>query len=243
MPRANRSNLAQKLAAVALGAATLAITAGQLPAQAAAAYGPLPPVQPIPGGFTAVVASTTIGPAGGTIGPVTVNGCTAVLTVPAGTFATPVQITITAPSASQVGNAGHPGDRAVCGVGVLIQVNGTLYTGKFGHSLTLTIAGFGIKPGDRVAVWDGKAFVFVSATVAGATAQIKAAGANDDFAVLAPGGGRSGSLRSEATVAARSSQGTRAAEAVLTSLFLAPASLSPAGIGVLAPEWLAIISR
>ena len=30
---------------------------------------------------------------------------------------------------------------------------------------------------------------------------------------------------------------------VLTSLFFAPAGLSPAGIGVLAPEWLGEISQ
>ena len=101
----------------------------------------------------------------------------------------------------------------------------------------------GIKAGDRVAVWNGQAFVFASATVAGDTARVRAVGSNDAFAVLAPGGGRSESPLGGATVAARSSQGTRAAEAVLTRLFLAPASLSPAGIGVLAPEWLDIISR
>lgn len=241
MPRANRSNLAQKLATVALGAVTLAMTAGQFPAQAQASYGPAIPVPPAPGGYTSVVASTTMGSARGTIGPVAVDGCRAFLTVPAGTFTTPVQITITAPSASGVGNAGHPGDRAVCGVGVLIQVNGAFYTGKVGHSLTLSLTGFGIKAGDRVAVWNGQAFVFISATVAGDTARIRAVGPDDAFAVLAPGGGRSESSRGRATLTARSSQGTQ--EAVLTRLFLAPASLSPAGIGVLAPEWLAIISR
>ena len=34
-----------------------------------------------------------------------------------------------------------------------------------------------------------------------------------------------------------------AREAVLTRLFLTPAGLSPAGTGVLAPEWLTIVSR
>ena len=241
MPRANRSNLAQKLAVVALGAATLAITAGQLPAQAA--YGPTIPLQPVPGGYTAVVASTTLGSAGGSMGPVAVDGCSAFLRVRPGTFTTPLQVTITAPSASGVGDAGHPGNRALCGVGVLVQVNGTVYTGNFSHSLTLAITGSGIKAGDRVAAWNGQAFVFAPATVAGHTARVRAVGSNDAFAVLAPGGGRSESPPGLATVAARSSQGARAAEAVLASLFLAPASFSPAGIGVLAPEWLAIINR
>src|ERR1700728_251092 len=87
MPRAQRFHLAQTLATVALGAATLAIAyAGQLPALA---YGPPPP--PAPGGFQSVVTSTTIGPGGGVVGPIEVDGCKVSVTVPAGTFSTPVQ--------------------------------------------------------------------------------------------------------------------------------------------------------
>jgi hypothetical protein len=232
MPRVKRFHLAQTLATVALGAATLAIAyAGQLPAQA---YGP-PPPPPAPGGYTAVVTSVTIGPAGGVIGPVEIDGCRVSLTVPPGTFKTQVQISLTAPSVAGVGNGGHPGFRTVCGAGVLIQVNGKPYTGSFGHSLTLIISGFAIKPGDRVAVWNGKTFVFVSATVAGDAARISVTGSGEDFAVLAPGGGGGGTA-----AVVHSSHGSR--QAVLTSLFLAPAGSYPAGIGVLAPEWLTAVS-
>jgi hypothetical protein len=239
MPREKRSNLAQKLAIVALGAATLAIAyAGQLPALA---YGP-PPPPPAPGGYQSVVASTTIGPAGGLVGPVEVDGCKVALRVPAGTFTTDVQVTITAPSVTGIGDGGHPGYHAVCGVGVGIAVNGKAYTGTYGHSLTLVISGFELRPGDRVAVWNGKTFVFVGATVQGYSAVISFKGSGEDFAVLAPGGDGGGrSPRRGVNAAVRTSHGAR--EEVLTSLFLRPAGPSPAGIGVMAPEWLTIISR
>ena len=245
MPREKRSNLAQKLAIVALGAATLAIAyAGQLPALA---YGPPPPPPVAPGGFQSVVTSTTVGPAGATIA-INIGPCKASLTVPPGTFTTQVQITITAPSVAGIGNAGHPGYHAICGVGVGITVNGKIYTGTFGHRLTLTIAGFAIRQGDRVVVWNGSSFVFVPATVAGYGLKFSFTGSGEDFAVLAPGGrgggggaGQFASPRRGVNAAVRTSHGTR--EAVLTSLFLAPAGMSPAGIGVLAPEWLTINSR
>ena len=239
MPRAQRFHLAQKLAVVALGAATLAIGTGQLPALA---YGGPPPPPPAPGGFIAVVTSQTVGPGGGVIGPVGVGACRVALTVPPGTFKTQVQITLTAPSVQGIGDGGQPGYRAVCGVGVLIQVNGKPYTGDFARSLTLDISGFSIGQGARVVVWNGKEFVPVHATIAGPTVRISFTGSNEDFAVLMPsGGGRSGSPR---TGVAAVKHGTRVAGGVvLTSLYFAPADLSPAGIGVLAPEWLGEISR
>src|ERR1700727_3409554 len=100
MPREKRSNLAQKLAIVALGAATLAIAyAGQLPALA---YGPPPPPPVAPGGYQAVVTSTTVGPAGASI-VINIGACRATLTVPPGTFSTQVQRTITAPNVREIG--------------------------------------------------------------------------------------------------------------------------------------------
>ena len=211
MPRAMRSNLALKLATVALGAATLAIAAGQLPAQAA--YGPPPPPPNAPGGFHAVITSQTIGPAGGVIGPVRINGLTVALTIRPGTFTTPVQITLTAPNPLEIGAGGHPGYRAVGGVGVQIEVNGKPYTGNFGHSLTLDISGFAIWPGVRVGVWNGTKFKFIAATVSGPTVRVSFVG-SEDFAVFAPtggGGGRggqqAGSARSgRATAVARSTR-------------------------------------
>ena len=86
----------------------------------------------LPGGYQAVVTSTTVGPAGASIA-INIGACRATLTVPPGTFSTQVQLTITAPNVREIGNAGHPGYRAICGIGVGITVNGTIYTGTFGH--------------------------------------------------------------------------------------------------------------
>ena len=237
MPRALRFHLTHKLAVVALGAATLAIGTGQLPALA---YGG-PPPPPAPGGYTAVVTSQTIGPGGGVIGPVGVGICSVALTVPSGTFESPVQITITAPTVADIGDGGQPGYRAVCGVGVLIQVNGQLYTGGFGHSLTLDISGITIRHNARVVVWNGKKFVPVSATIAGPTLRLSVRRSNGDFAVLVPGGGTGPGSAQAAAVTARGKR--MAGSVVLTSLFIASPGMSPAGIGVLAPEWLAEISQ
>ena len=239
MPGAKRYHLAQKLATVALGAATLAIAnAGQLPAQAA--YGPPPPPPNAPGGYTAVVTSVTVGPDGRVIGPVEIDGCKVALTVPRGTFTTPVQITVTAPTVQGVGDGGHPGYLPVCGVGVLVQVKGKPYTGNFAHPLIPDISGPGITSGDRVGEWNGTEFKFISSPEAGDTG-------SEDFALFAPTGARfagqqTGSTRQGQVTAVF--RGSRAAEeAVLTSVFLAPVGGSSAGIGVLSPEWLAASSR
>jgi hypothetical protein len=239
MPRVKRFSLAQKLATVALGTATLAIAyAGQLPALA---YGSPPPPPVAPGGYQAVVTSTTVGPAGASIA-INIGACRATLTVPPGTFSTQVQLTITAPNVREIGDAGHPGYRAICGIGIAIAVNGTIYTGAFGHQLTVTITGFAIKHRDRVVLWNGTSFGFVPATVDAIGVHFSFTGSGEDFAVLAPRrGGQFVVPPGAVSAAVSSSHGTR--DAVVTSLFLTPVGLSPAGIGVLAPEWLTIISR
>jgi hypothetical protein len=241
MPGAKRFHLAQKLATVALGAATLAVVnPGMLPAQAA--YVPPPTSHPAPGGYKAVVTSVTVGPAGDRIGPVRIDGLEVTLTIPPGTFTTPVQITLTAPNELGVGS---PGYRAVGGVGVLITVNGKPYTGTLNHSLTLDISGAGITSRDHLAAWNGHSFQTVGAIVSGDTVQVSFKAPEADFVVLAPGGGGGRGGRGGATPTRFDSAATHGSRAgfVLTSLFIAPSGGSPAGIGVLAPEWLAAHSR
>ncbi len=239
MPGAKRFHLAQKLATVALGAATLAvINPGMLPAQAA--YVPPPTTTPAPGGYKAVVTSQTIPVTGGVI-RVRIDGLLVSLTIPAGTFSTPVQVTLTAPNDLGVGT---PGYRAIGGVGVLIEVNGKPYTGTFNHSLTLDISGAGITSRDHLAAWNGKSFQTVGAIVSGDTVQVSFRASEADFVVLAPGGGGGGGGRTGTarTRFAGATHGSREGF-VLTSMFLAPAGGSPAGIGVLAPGWMAAHSR
>ncbi len=237
MPGAKRFHLAQKLAIVALGAATLAVVnPGLLPAQAA--YVPPPTSHPAPGGYKAVVTSVTVGPAGAVI-RAHIDGLEVSLTIPPGTFKTPVQVSLLAPNALGVGSA-DPGYRAVGGVGVLITVNGKPYTGTFGHSLTLDISGAGITSRDRLAAWNGKTFVFVSSVESGDTEQISFKAAQADFIVLAPTGGRT--TRGPATHFAATDQ-RAAGNVVLDSVFFTPEGLSPLGVGVLAPRWLSAHNR
>ena len=75
---------------------------------------------------------------------------------------------------------------------------------------------------------------------------------SEDFAIFAPTGvaaavgpirrPRAGAARTGGTTAVTRA-GHMPEQAVLTSLYLAPAGSSPAGIGVLAPQWLAASSH
>ena len=184
MPRIMRYKLASKLATVAAGGATLAIAMGQLPAQA---YGPPPPPPP-PGGYHNVVTSQSCGPKGCVI-EARIDGLLVAVTVPAGDFAKPVQITLLAPNARGIGTGIHSCERAVGGVGIVVQVNGKTDTGAFAKPLTVELSGREIRAGDRVAVWNGTRFVFIGATETGDTEEFSYdSGAEQDFAVLAPSG-------------------------------------------------------
>jgi len=237
MPGAKRFHLAQKLATVALGAATLAVVnPGLLPAQAA--YVPPPTSKPAPGGYKAVVTSHTV-TSKGMVVTARIDGLGVSLTIPPGTFKTPVQVILTAPNTLGVGGA-DPGYRAVGGVGVLIEVNGKPYTGSFGHSLVLTISGAEITSRDHLAAWNGKTFVFVGSSQSGDARQVSFEASAADFILLAPSGG--GTTRGRTTRFAGASH--RGAEnMVLDSVYFTPDSLSPLGVGVLAPRWLAAHSR
>ncbi len=186
--------LGPRMAIVVLGgAATFVLGAGG--ALATASYGPPSPAAPVvPGGYTAVVISQTFGPAGGTLGPVRVNGIMTTLTVPAGAFPVTVQITLTAPDLAAVGGAGFAGHRAVAGVGVQVQENGLSYPGTFLKSLTLTMSSSSIIASSIVVVWNGSVFVAESAaTVAGGSASVSF-DSDPNFAVLAPTGGATGAI-------------------------------------------------
>jgi len=224
----------RKLAIAAVASTALAtVNLWQIPAQAG--YGPPPPPSPPPGGFVRVVTSRTIGPAGGRICPVRVDRSRVCLIVPRRAFSVPMQITITAPNLRRLGDAGHPGFRAISGVGILIQINGTTYTGPFNRRLVLRITRRGIRPRDRVVVWDGHRFGFFPAHEFGHTERTTfPSGADQDFAILAPVRSRSARHQTPAHGIAVVHP-ARTAHVVLASLFLAPVSTAPAGVGVLAP--------
>ena len=173
-------------AAAVLGAACVAGSA--FAATAASGYGPPPPGAgtAVPGGYSAVITSQTITPAGGTIGPVNVNGASVTLVIPAGAFPVAVQITLTAPDLTLVGDAGRAGFKAVAGVGIQVQENGSAYTATFLKPLTLSMSSSSITSSSVVVVWNGTAFVAdTGATVTSGAAVVKFS-TDPDFAVLSP---------------------------------------------------------
>jgi hypothetical protein len=162
------------LTCLAMAGAAACCTVG--PAYAAdrsvAGYGP-PSTQSltagIPGGYTSVITSVPIGPAGGTIGPLTVNGAMVTITIPAGAFSTTVLITVTQADLGGL-TAAMPRYVVVAGVGIQVTVNGQPYAGTFLKPLTATIRSSQITASSVVQVWNGSAFVTDqdSSTAAGA---------------------------------------------------------------------------
>jgi hypothetical protein len=237
MPGRWRRRLAQRLAKAGLAGAIIAVTGSGL-ALAAPGYGPIPPPPPVPGGYFRVVTSVTIGPAGGTVGPVRIDGVRYRLRVPRGTFPIQVQITLTAPEVGQIGNAGFLNERAFSGIGVLIQVNGQTFSGRFGRSLSLRMSSLGINARILVVVWNGRRFVTAHRVTGGGHTKtvLFSSEREQDFALLRHvGGGGRGRVTA---VASHHRYAT-----VLSREFLAPADAPLSGLGVLAPGWLKEFSR
>jgi hypothetical protein len=185
MPWMRRRQLAWRLAMVTLaGTAVCVASAGG--ARADRGYGPPAPATEVPGGYYTVVTSQTVTSAGGKIGPVSVGGLSVTLTVPAGAFSDTVQITLTGPNVAGIGDAGFSSCKAVGGVGVLVQQNGSKYSGKFAKPLTLSMASGSINALSVVVRWNGTAFVTESgATVRSGSATVSVV-QDPNFAVLAP---------------------------------------------------------
>jgi hypothetical protein len=189
------------------------------------------------------VTSQTCDPAGCTI-TARIDGLLDAVIVPAGAFSTPVQITLLAPNVRNLGDAGHSDYRSVGGIGILIQVNGTTFTGTFAKPITVDLSGREIRPRDRVAVWNGTSFSFIGGTETGETEEFSYdSGAEQDFAVLTPlrGGGR-GDRPGQRGGPARTTGFSRTGylgDVVLESVFFTPVNAPLAGIGVHSAEWLA----
>lgn len=238
MPRVQRYKLAHKLATVALGGAAMAVAWGQLPA---AAYGP-PPPPPASTGYRNVVTSQVIGPAGGVI-TAEIDGLKVAVTIPPGEFTRPVQVVLLSPFLAGIGDGGHPGYRAIGGVGIEFLVNGKPYTATLAKPITVQISGGRIRPGDEVAVWNGSRFVLIGSTEAGGTEDFTTRSAGD-FVVLAPSRGRGpeGHRPGRGHGFARPARFTGRAdlgEVVLESIFFAPVGADQAGTGVRSAQWLA----
>ena len=180
-------------ALLATGVTSMAVAAQNQAAQPLC-YGvcqPPPPPIPVPGGFLTVVTSQSVGPGGGSVGPVSAGNTETEVTVPPGGFTTPLDVTITTPSVPNIGRADFCGYQAVAGVGVIIQnpSDGSVNNSFFTHPLVVTITSPDIKPGNIIVAWNGVKFVKVSAIIANGTATIKLDRAGYHFfAILAPTG-------------------------------------------------------
>ena len=142
-----------------LGAAVALGTAGVASASTASKQSVPPPMPaPLPpGGFSTVVTSQTIGPGGGVVGPVAVDGCVVTIFIPAGAFPVPVQIDVTSPDLAAIHPAG--GFMVVAGVGVEVTLGGAPYPGPFLKPITIDIASPKIDASSVVGIWNGSAFV------------------------------------------------------------------------------------
>lgn len=174
-----------KLSVIALiGAASVCGTAG-IAAAAATAYGPPPPATSVPpGGFTAVITTVSVGPAGGTIGPVSVNGVELTVTVPRGAFPSVVQITVTAPDLGLI--TPPAGITVVAGAGIQVTLNGAPYPGTFLKAVTATFRSSKIIPSSDVVVWNGTSFVIDQASTTTAGMATVSFDTDPDFAVESP---------------------------------------------------------
>lgn len=119
-----------------------------------------------------MLTSVTIGASGGTIGPVALpGGATVMVTVPAGAFSSPVQISVTAPDLGAI--TPSTGNTVVTGVGVQVGRDGAPYPGTFNKAITATISSSAISAGSVVMVWNGSAFVAdTGPTVSAGTATV-----------------------------------------------------------------------
>jgi hypothetical protein len=137
-----------------------------------------------PGGFTAVVTTVAIGPAGGTIGPVSVDGADLIVNVPAGTFPVGVTITVTAPDLTAITRPA--GFIVVAGAGIEVNLDGSPYPGTFLNPINAIFQSPAIRvPGD-VEVWNGTSFVTdPDSTTAPGVASVNF-DTDPDFAVESP---------------------------------------------------------
>jgi hypothetical protein len=178
------------LSVISLIGVVAAATSGEAFASTAshAAYGPPPVTTTVPpGGFTAVVTTVTIRPAGGTIGPLDVDGVSVDITIPRGTFSRLVEITVTAPDLTAV--TPQAGFTIVAGVGIRVIVNGSPYTGTFLNAITVAFRSSEITASSEVVVWNGKSFLIdPDYTTGEGVARVSFGSADSDFAVASPVG-------------------------------------------------------
>lgn len=169
--------------AVGVGGLT---TAAEASTGAVSQYGPPPPPPPSLPGFTNVITSVTIGPAGGVIGPVSCDGASFTLPVPAGAFPSPVQITLTCGNLAVLGPHAFTGFTLVAALGVTVQLNGALFPGTFLKPLTLTAMDPALNAASVVGLWNGSSFTADSATTSAPGVETVTFDSDPDFGFMSP---------------------------------------------------------
>jgi hypothetical protein len=142
----------------AAGVGGLAATA-EASTGAVSQYGPPPPPPPSLPGFTTVITSVTVWPAGRIIGPVTCDGGTFILGIPAGAFRTTAQITLTCGDLGVLAGGAFTGFALDTALGVLVTLHGAAYPGTFYKPLTLTADDAAFTPASVVGIWNGSSFL------------------------------------------------------------------------------------
>lgn len=147
------------LSVVALAGVGGPAAAAEASTAAVSQYGPPPPPPPSLPGFTAVITSVTVGPAGRIIGPVTCDGGIFILGVPAGAFRTTAQITLTCGDMAVLAGGAFTGFTLNTALGVLVTLHGSPYPGTFRKPLMLTADDAAFTPASVVGIWNGSSFL------------------------------------------------------------------------------------
>lgn len=174
------------LIAGALGAVGLmaAARASTRPAAAVTQQG-TPPASGLPG-FTRVVTTSTVCPAGATLGPLRIDGVQTTLTVPPGAFPECVKIIIASGDMSLLTKAVFSGYHIVTAAGVHVLLNGTPFPGTFLEPLTLTWRSPVLTAGTAVTVWNGASLTVDPAETASAGGESVTFDGDPDFVFVSP---------------------------------------------------------
>lgn len=197
-----RQTWARQFAVAAVVSVSLLLA---VPGPARAGYGPPPPTPaPVPGGFSEVVTSQSVGPAGKDLAHLHLDDVIGNLRIRRGTFQGEVQVTVTEPFVQDnmapavafarrhracghqagLGNAGFRGYCAIGGAGILVQEDGgSDFPGRYGKPMILRFS-WGPDLHTIVAMWNGRRFVKAPhARIHGHSDQVRVH-ANGDFVVL-----------------------------------------------------------
>jgi hypothetical protein len=144
-----------------------------------------PPPPSLPG-FSAVITSVTVGPAGKIIGPFTVQGASVELAVPPGAFPANVQVTITKGDLDVLAGTAFAGFTLDTAVGVQAELNGALYPGTFLKPLTLMFRDPAITAASVAAIWNGVSLMAGASATATPGVLSVSFDSDPDFAVMSP---------------------------------------------------------